>query len=62
MSIVLYSPMFGVVAVDEEEDDTVAFVGSERMVRVDYHVGDFEDLGDEGSPHIVHLNHIEVMR
>jgi hypothetical protein len=61
MSIVLYSPMFGVVAVDEEQDDTVAFVGSERMVRVDYHIGDFEDLGDE-EKHVVHVDHVEVMR
>jgi hypothetical protein len=61
MSIVLYSPMFGVVAVDEGEDDTVAFVGTERMVRVDYHVGEYEDLGDE-DPHIVHAEHVEVMR
>jgi hypothetical protein len=61
MSIVLYSPMFGALAVEEDDDDTVAFAFGERMVRVDYFVGDFEDMGDE-EPHIVHLNHIEVMR
>jgi hypothetical protein len=61
MSIVLYSPMFGAIAIDEEDDNTVAFVGSERMVRVDYQVGDFEDLGDE-DVHVVHVDHIEVMR
>ena len=60
MSVILYSPFFGVVAV-EDDDDTVAFVGTERMVRVDYHVGDFEDLGDEDK-HVIHLDHVEVMR
>lgn len=61
MSIVLYSPTFGAIAVDEEDDNTVAFVGSERMVRVDYQVGDFEDLGEE-DVHVVRVDHIEVMR
>jgi hypothetical protein len=60
MTTVVYSPFFGVIAV-EDDDDTVAFVGSERMVRVDYQVGDFEDLGDEDK-HVVRLDHIEVMR
>lgn len=60
MTTVVYSPMFGVIAV-EDDDDTVAFVGTERMVRVDYHVGDFEDLGDDDK-RVVHLDHIEVLR
>lgn len=61
MSIVLYSPLFGALAVEEDADDTVAFVGTERMVRIDYQVGDFEDLGDE-DVHVVHIDHVEVMR
>lgn len=61
VSIVIYSPMFGALAVEEDDDDTVAFVGTERMVRVDYQVGDFEDLGDDDK-HVVYLDHTEAMR
>jgi hypothetical protein len=61
MSIVLYSPMFGALAVEEDDDDTVAFAFGERMVRVDYCVGDFEDLGDD-EKHVIHAEHVEVMR
>lgn len=61
MSIVLYSPMFGALAVEEDADDTVAFVGNERMVRVDYQIGDFEDLGDECA-HDVQVEQVEAMR
>jgi hypothetical protein len=61
MSIVLYSPMFGALAVEENDDDTVAFACGERLVRVDYCVGDFEDLGDDNDL-AVRSEHIEVMR
>lgn len=42
--VVIMGGAFGVMAIDD--NDTVAFVGTERFVSVDYEVGEYEDFDD----------------
>jgi len=63
--VVIMGGAFG-VSQASEDDDTAAWFGGERLVSVEYEVGDFVDMGEvelgEEDPYVVHVEHVEVMR
>jgi hypothetical protein len=58
--IVIMGGAFGVMQADEA-GDTAGWVGDERLVIVEYEVGEYADLG-EADPFVVHVETVEVMR
>ena len=59
---VILGGAFGVMQADADDcGDTAGWVGDERLVIVEYEVGEYADLG-EADPYVVHVETVEVMR